>query len=85
MAETVYILCFLTSCAVAFLLLRGYKRTRSRILLWSGLGFAGLCVNNLLLIVDQVVVPTRARSLMRNLPALLGMCLMLYGLIWESD
>ena len=41
MAEYVYVLCFATSAAVAFLLLRSYVRTRHRILFWSGLGFVG--------------------------------------------
>lgn len=85
MAEAVYILCFLTSALIAILLLRGYARTRSRILLWSGLGFAGLCVNNLMLVFDQLVVPGIDLSLARNTPALLGMALMLYGLICDSD
>jgi hypothetical protein len=85
MAETVYILCFIASSAVAYLLLRAYVRTRGRILLWSGLGFFGLCLNNFLLIIDLMVVPTYDLSVIRNLPALGGMCLMLYGLILESD
>lgn len=85
MAETVYILCFFASSAVAFLLLRAYFRTGGRILLWSGLGFLGLCLNNLLLIIDLMVVPAYDLSVIRNLPALGGMGLMLYGLIWESD
>ena len=39
MASTVYVLCTLASTLCALLLLRDYGRTRSRLLLWSGLSF----------------------------------------------
>jgi hypothetical protein len=83
--EAIYILCFLTSGLVAFLLFRGYRRTGGRLLLWCGLGFAGLCLNNFLLIVDAFLGATADLSLVRNIPALLGVCLVVYGLVWESD
>lgn len=83
--EAIYILCFLTSGLVAFLLIRGYRRTGGRLLLWCGLGFVGLCLNNLLLIVDALLGTTADLSLARNIPALIGACLVVYGLIWESD
>ena len=85
MAEAVYILCFLTSGVVAFLLLRAYVRTRTQILLLCGLGFIGLCLNNLLLIADVIVFPLVNITPYRNLPALLGMMLLLYGLIWKNE
>jgi hypothetical protein len=85
-AEAVYILCTLTSLACACLLLRGYRRTRARLLLWSGLCFVGLTVNNSLLFVDLVVLSqTMSLLLLRNLTALVSMCLLLFGLIWESE
>jgi len=86
MGEAVYLLCFVTSAAVAFLLLRGYMRTRHRIMLWSGLGFIGLCLNNLMLVVDLVVFPDSVDlSLWRQVPAALGLALLIFGLIWDSD
>jgi hypothetical protein len=48
MAETVYILCALTSLACAVLLVRGYRRTPSRLLLLSSFCFVGLALNNAL-------------------------------------
>jgi hypothetical protein len=84
-AESVYILCMLTSAAVAFLLLRAYSSTRARILFWSGLGFVGLALNNVLLVIDLMVVPQTDLSMVRNLPSLVGMALLLYGLIWEAE
>lgn len=81
----VYLLCALTSLACAFLLLRGYQKNRVRLLLWSGLCFMGLALNNVLLVVDRVLLPTQVDlSLIRNLPALAGVLCLLYGLIWEE-
>jgi hypothetical protein len=79
----VFVLCALTSLACAVLLLRGYARTRVRLLLWSGICFVGLFLNNVLLIVDVRVVPDVDLSVWRSLPALAGVALLVYGLVWE--
>lgn len=84
MATLVYALCALTSLACAVLLLRGYASSRARLLLWSGLCFAGLAANNVLLLIDQRLVPAIDLSLWRTLPALAGVALLLYGLVWET-
>jgi hypothetical protein len=84
MATLVYALCALTSLACAVLLLRGYASTRVRLLLWSGLCFAGLALNNILLLVDKRLVPAMDLSLWRTLPAVAGVALLLYGLVWET-
>ncbi len=84
MATLVYALCALTSLACAVLLLRGYARNRVRLLLWSGLCFAGLALNNTILLVDMRVVPDIDLSVWRTLPALAGIVILLYGLVWET-
>lgn len=84
MATLVYALCALTSLACAVLLLRGYAASRVRLLLWSGLCFTGLALNNILLLVDKQLVPTVDLSLWRTLPAVAGVALLLYGLVWET-
>ena len=83
MAEAVYVLCAVTSLSCAILLLRGYLATRTSLLFWSSLCFAGLALNSVLLFVDLVVVPEIDMSLARNLVALLAMGTLLFGLIWE--
>ncbi len=81
----VYVLCALTSAACAVLLLRAWRRTRQRLLLWSGLCFTGLALNNVLLVIDERMVPETDLSLVRTLPALVGVSLLLYGFIWDAD
>lgn len=85
MADAVYLLCAVTSLACAVLLLRGYVRSRVRLLLWSCLCFVGLALNNVLLVLDLIILPERDLSLLRNLPALVGLALLVYGLIWEAE
>lgn len=84
MATAVYLLCILTSALCAVLLARGYRTTRVRLLLWSALCFAFLAVNNVLLFIDIKVLPETDLSVVRTLPALAGILLLLYGLIWEA-
>ena len=83
MALLVYLLCALTSAACCVLLYRGYRSSRARLLFWAALCFAGLAVNNLLVLIDERVVPTTDLSVWRSLPALAGIALLVYGLIWE--
>jgi hypothetical protein len=85
MAAIVYVVGVLTSLMCAVLLLRGYLRGRKRLLLWSGLCFAGLAISNLLIFIDLVLVPELDLYLYRLATATVAMGLLLYGLIWESD
>jgi len=83
-AEIVYILGAALSALCSILLFRGYARSRVRLLLWSGLCFAGLAINNAILFADLIVVPDVDLSLPRGLAGLAGLALLLYGLVWES-
>lgn len=85
MAATIYSLCALTAAVCTYLLLQAYRRGRYRLLLWSGLCFAGLTLNNLLLVLDKLVFPATDLSVWRNSVALLAMVILLYGLIWDSE
>jgi len=86
MAPIIYFLCMLTSLACFGLLLRGWRSSRSRLLFWSALCFAGLSVNNFLLVIDKLVFPTSVDlTLMRLTVALLSPLLLLFGLIWEEE
>jgi hypothetical protein len=85
MADLVYLLCALTSLACAVLLIRAWARQRVELLLWSGLGFVGFAIANVGLVLDKVVTgPAYDLVLLRTLPVVLGLCVLLYGLIWET-
>ena len=85
MATVVYILCAATSLMCCVLLLRAYSQRKVRLLLWSGLCFLGLALNNIMLIVDTQLVPEIDLSVVRAVPALLGVSVLVFGLIWDSN
>jgi hypothetical protein len=83
--KLIYGLCALTAAACAVLLMRSYLGTRSRLLLWSSLCFAGLTVNNVLLVLDRLVFTQVDLSTWRLSIALAAVILLLCGLILESS
>jgi hypothetical protein len=85
MAVVFYGLCTLTALLCAWLLLRAYHRSRYRLLLWGGLCFAGLTLNNATLVIDKVILPQIDLSVWRSAIALAAMAILLYGLIWDRE
>ena len=82
----VYILCFLTSAACAWLLGRSYARTGTRLLLWSSVCFCFLAANNLALVFDRVVWPDDVDlRLIRLLLALAAVASLIWGFVWEVE
>ena len=78
-----YGLCALAALACALLLLRAYAASGARLLLWGGLCFVGLTVNNVLLVVDLLFVPNVDLFTWRNVAGLAGMGVLVWGLIWD--
>ena len=85
MAEIFYALCAVTAFFCAFLLLRAYYRTHYRLLLWGGLCFLGLTLNNGLLMVDKLLLPEVNLFTWRLVVALISLLVILYGVIWDAD
>ncbi|WP_151635106.1 DUF5985 family protein [Noviherbaspirillum aerium] len=85
MAALIYTMCALTSLLCAVLLFRSYAIFRHRILLWSGLSFSILFINNALVVFDRIVFPTVNLTTWRLVCALVALMPLLYGLIWEED
>jgi len=81
----VYLLCFLTSAACAFLLARSYRRSGARLLLWSALCFLFLAGNNLLVIFDLLVLPETDFRLARHLLAIAALGVLLFGFVWDLE
>nr|WP_298718046.1 DUF5985 family protein [uncultured Steroidobacter sp.] len=84
--KLIYLLGAIITALCAVLLLRGFARSRSRLLLWSGLCFAGLTVSNGLLFVDLVLLGDDLSLHMWRLSTAAGaMLLLVYGLVFESE
>jgi len=84
MVEIAYILCTATSFVCAMLLFRGYRRSRARLLFWTGLFFACLTVENGGLFLDNIVFTNVDLWWYRTLWGLLGVSCLLYGMIWRE-
>jgi hypothetical protein len=86
MAPLFYGLCTLTALFCTILLLRAYGRSRYKLLLWGGLCFLGLTLNNALLVIDKIILPTEVNLITwRFLSALLAMLVLLYGIIFDAE
>jgi len=83
MAETIYLLCSFASIACAVLLFSAYRKSGARLLLWSCSCFLGLALNNVLLFVDLILVPTVDLRPWRAFVALVGISVLLFGLVWS--
>jgi len=85
MPTLVYSLCFLTSAICAWLLLRSYIVSRTRLLLWSAIAFICLAVNNFFVLGDMILFPEFNLLPFRYVAALLAVCVLIYGFIWEVE
>jgi hypothetical protein len=83
-AETVYVLCALTSAGCAALLVRSWLATRAQLLLWSSACFVGLFLNNLLLVADLVLFPDVDLALLRSISSFVSVAPLALALIWEG-
>ena len=85
MATLVYVLCALTSIACAVLLIRAYRKSHVRFLLWSALCFVFFALNNMLLVLDLSILTQVDLSMIRGLPILVGLALLIYGFIMDEE
>lgn len=83
MSLALYILTILTTLFCTVLLLRAWLRVRKGLLLWSGLCFAGLTIDNVLVLGDMVLFRSIDLYTYRLLSAAISISLLLFGLIWE--
>jgi cytochrome bd-type quinol oxidase subunit 2 len=81
----VYLLCLLTSCVCAGLLLRAYRRGRTGLLLWTAVSFVFLALNNLALVADMIVFPSTDLTIWRQASAAIALAVLLWGFIWEVE
>ncbi|MFN8390376.1 MAG: DUF5985 family protein [Bdellovibrionota bacterium] len=84
MDRIVFVLCTLTSVLCAILLYRGYRQTRSRLLIWSAACFSLLGLANFLLYADRFLILDVSLLQLRSEVTLAAVVVLLVGLIWEA-
>ena len=81
----VYLLCLATSALCAALLLRAWRQSRSRLLLWTAVSFLFLALNNLALVADMVVFVETPLWPLRLATQFAAFAVLLYGFVWETE
>ena len=79
----IYLACVAASGLCAYLLQRAYRRSGTKLLIWSAVCFWLLALNNLVLGVDILFLPHNDLSLIRTFTALFAVSVLLVGFIWE--
>lgn len=85
MATGVFVLCALASIGCAGLLWRGWTGSRAPLLLWAAVSFAFFAINNLMLVVDEVVVPDRDLGWTRDAASFAAVVVLTVGLVWPKE
>lgn len=82
----VYMFCFITCAVCAGLLVRSWLKTRTRLILWIAISFVFLAVNNFFLFADTTLTPPELDlSPYRITTSLIGVAILIFGLIWETE
>jgi hypothetical protein len=85
MGSLVYILCAFTSLVCAVLLVRAWRKSRTKLLLWSSVCFVGLLLNNIVLVVDEVITrDSISLIILRDVTNLASVTALLIGLVWSE-
>jgi hypothetical protein len=85
MQVSIYVLCLVASVTCSLLLLRGYRQSHTRLLLWAGICFGFLSLNSLAVLFDLLVFPQWDLQVLRHAASLMAVGTLLFGLVWESE
>ena len=81
----IYLLCVATSLLCAYLLVLAYRANRTEVLIWSALCFVLLAVNNLVIAIDILLLPTIDLTIVQLTTSLAAAAVLLYGFIWKLE
>lgn len=84
MATAVFVLCAVASIGCAWLLWRGWTSSRAQLLLWAALSFGFFAVNNLMLVIDEIVLPDSDLGWTRDTASFFAVAVLLFGLVWPQ-
>ena len=85
MSAALYVFTILTTLLCSVLLLRAWFRMRKGLLLWSGICFLGLTIDNILVLGDMLLFPSIDLYTYRLASAAISISVLLFGLIWERS
>lgn len=81
----IYGLCMLASAACTWLLLRGFRRSRTPLLFWAGICFFLLSLNSVVVLFDLLIFPQYDLQGWRHAASLAAVGVLIFGLVWESE
>lgn len=82
---SIYLLCVLTAVACFALLLRGYRRSGTRFLLWSSVCFGFLAVHAFIVMIELLLFPATDLQMLRHVASLAAVGSLILGLVWETE
>lgn len=82
---SIYLLCLLTAVACCLLLLRGYRRSGTRLLLWSAVCFGFLALHAAIVSIELLVFPGTDLQVVRHVASLAAASSLIFGLVWEAE
>lgn len=82
---SIYLLCVLTAAACFVLLFRGYRRSGTRLLLWSSVCFGILALHALIVIIELLLFPSTDLQMLRHVASLAAVGTLIFGLVWETE
>jgi hypothetical protein len=82
---SIYVLCLLTATGCFLLLVRGFFRSRTRLLLWTGVCFGFLALHSLAVVVELVFLPGANLQLLRHGASLLAASTLAFSVVWEAE
>jgi hypothetical protein len=85
MEGVVNIVGVITALTCSILLYRGYRRSGARLLCWGAACFLGLAFESAAIFVDRIVLPEISLIVYRQVIAIVGIGLLIFGLIWETQ
>ena len=82
---SIYLLCLLTASACFVLLLRGYRRSGTRLLLWSSVCFGFLAIHAVIVMVELLFFPATDLQMLRHVVSRAAVGSLIFGLVWETE
>jgi hypothetical protein len=81
----VYLLCLVTSALCAALLFRAWRANRTKLLLYTAIGFGFLALNNFFLVADMLLFPDAYLLPWRVAANMAAVGVLVYGFTFEVE